>query len=122
MKIVSRNSVKEPLYKRILATEVNHNHPLVQDVNGAIRWKEDPDVRAIMEKIGLNDIVRLFHSLGYDKNSEPYRKLYRDIGYSLSGYWEIFYWEANNDEADKYKPSVSIPIKDLAKKLIHKKV
>jgi hypothetical protein len=44
--------------------------------------------------------------MGYDKNSEVYRKLYRDIGYSLEGYWEIFYWEVNNPIASEYKHKV----------------
>ena len=38
-------------------------------------------------------------------NSEMWRKLYRDLGYSLFGYWEIFYWEANNEKAAEYKPT-----------------
>jgi hypothetical protein len=28
--------------------------------------------------------------------------MYRDMGYSLYGYWEIFYWEMNNDYAQDY--------------------
>jgi hypothetical protein len=42
--------------------------------------------------------------MGLTKNSEEVRKLYHDMGYSLSGYWEIFCWEANNENARKYKP------------------
>ena len=53
----------------------------------------------------INDLIPLLDSLGYDKNSEVYRKLYRDMGYSLFGYWEVFYWVANNSEADKYVPN-----------------
>lgn len=45
----------------------------------------------------------LFRSMGLTKNSEEMGKLYRDMGYSLSGYWEIFYWETNNEDAGKYK-------------------
>jgi hypothetical protein len=46
----------------------------------------------------------LFMRMGLTKNSEEVRKLYRDMGYSLSGYWEIFYWDMNNEDAHKYKP------------------
>jgi hypothetical protein len=46
----------------------------------------------------------LFFKMGLTKNSEEVRKLYRDMGYSLSGYWEIFYWDMNNEDAHKYKP------------------
>jgi len=44
----------------------------------------------------------MFMKMGLTKNSEPVRKLYRDMGYSLSGYWEIFYWDVNNEEAEDY--------------------
>jgi hypothetical protein len=44
--------------------------------------------------------------MGLGKNDESVRKLYRDMGYSLSGYWEIFYWEMNNEDADQYRPEV----------------
>jgi hypothetical protein len=46
----------------------------------------------------------LFYKMGLTKNSEEVRKLYRDMCYSLSGYWEIFYWDMNNEDARKYKP------------------
>lgn len=68
------------------------------------RRKEDNAVRKMVDKIGLNEIYQLFDSLGLNKNSELIRKMYRDMGYSLFGYWEIFYWEANNDIADEYVP------------------
>jgi hypothetical protein len=51
--------------------------------------------------------------LGYNKNSEIYRKFFWDLYYSISGYWEIFYWKVNNEIADEYKPS-------LLKKIIYK--
>jgi hypothetical protein len=41
--------------------------------------------------------------MGLNKNSEEVRKLYRDMGYSLSGYWEIFFWEVNNEDAPLYR-------------------
>lgn len=69
-----------------------------------IRWKENPNVTKILSLISLNDLIPLLYELGYDKNSEIYRKLYRDMGYSLSGYWEIFYWEMNNEYANDYQP------------------
>jgi hypothetical protein len=42
---------------------------------------------------------------GLDKNCDEYRKVYRDIGYSLDGYWEIFYWEVNNPISREYIPN-----------------
>ncbi len=28
--------------------------------------------------------------------------MYRDMGVSLFGYWEIFYWEMNNEKSQEY--------------------
>lgn len=84
-------------YEEMMVTERHHDHEIVM-VNDVIRWKENPDVNSILKNISLNDLCPLLDCLGYGKNSEVYRKLYRDMGYSLSGYWEIFYWEINNDE------------------------
>ncbi len=59
----------------------------------------------LIDVMNLNHIVMLLIYLGYNKNSEIYRKLYRDMGYSLYGYWEIFYWEVNNPDYAEYKPN-----------------
>lgn len=87
----------------ILIRESHQDHRLVV-VDGRVRWEENPHVREWVDRIGLNEILILFMCLGYDKNSEEYRHLYRSIGYSLYGYWEIFYWDVNNPEADEYNP------------------
>jgi hypothetical protein len=34
--------------------------------------------------------------------------MYRDMGYSLFGYWEMFYWEINNNIAHEYKPNIGV--------------
>jgi len=62
------------------------------------------ELKPFASKIDLNQIAMLFNSIGVFKNHELYRELYRNLGYSLSGYWEIFYWDANNDEAASYVP------------------
>ena len=88
-------------YAEILRRESHHNHEIVK-VNGVVRWKENEVINGILLDVSLNYLCPLLDQLGYGKNSEVYRKLYRDMGYSLSGYWEIFYWKCNNDEADLY--------------------
>jgi len=94
-------------YAEILSRENHHDHQLIIDEHDVLRWEENPDVRRLIdEKIDLNHLLALFQVLGYDKNSELYRKLYRDIGYSLSGYYDIFYWDANNPECDYYQPII----------------
>ena len=91
-------------YKLIFETESHHEHEVIEDEQGTLRWKSDPTVREVLDRVNLNDIWMLFYKMGLTKNSEEVRKLYRDMGYSLSGYWEIFYWEMNNEDARKYKP------------------
>jgi hypothetical protein len=90
-------------YKEIFETESHHDHEVIEDDNGTFRWKEDPAVRKIIDTGILNDLWVLFYKMGLTKNSEEVRKLYRDMGYSLSGYWEVFYWEVNNEDAEEYK-------------------
>jgi hypothetical protein len=107
MKTLERKEVGEMAeeYKLILDTETHHDHEIIEDKHGSIRWKENPVVRMLCDIHSLNDTILEMHELGHDKNSELYRQMYRDMGYSLSGYWEIFYWEVNNDDADSYKPN-----------------
>lgn len=102
--VINRNEITEDTYREILDVETHHDHIIIKDESGTLRWKENKDVRRYLKKISLNDLCPLLNYLGYDKNSEVYRQLYRDMGYSLFGYWEIFYWEANNGEAENYKP------------------
>lgn len=91
-------------YRQILESEHHHNHEIVE-LAGVLRWKENPDSASILENISLNDLCPLLTSLDYGKNSEVYRKLYRNMGYSLSGYWEVFYWDWNNEDAESYMPT-----------------
>lgn len=114
IKIVPRDKIKEEHFRLILDTETHHNHEIIKDEDGTLRWKPNLDVCKIKERLSVNEIVPLFCHLGYGKNSEIYRKFYRDIGYTLFGYWEIFYWDMNNEEADEYKPN--------SKKIIQKKI
>lgn len=112
-KVIDRNSITQDMYREILDVETHHDHVIIEDDHGTLRWEETPRVRKFIDTYSLNDIIRTLYMLGYDKNSEVYRKLYRDMGYSLYGYWEIFYWEANNDEASEYVPKKEIPFDEL---------
>jgi len=49
-----------------------------------------------------------FLERGVTKNDEEWRDAYRKIGYSLSGYWEVFYWNANNEDAEAYDYPTSL--------------
>jgi hypothetical protein len=104
-KVIKREEITDETYREILDVETHHNHEIIEDKNGVFRWKENPEVNQLLKNISLNDLCPLLESLGYDKNSEVYRKLYRDMGYSLFGYWEIFFWEVNNEKVSDYKPN-----------------
>ena len=104
--VVERDAVPET-YHGMLASESHHKHPIVQDAQGTLRWMANPNVRADLERITLHKLIPLLHALGYDKNSEVYRHLYRTMGCSLSVYWETFYWEPNNPALHEYVQPVS---------------
>jgi len=101
MEIVKREDLPED-YTEMMAAETHHDHEIVL-VGDVIRWKENPIVNALLKELSLNFLCPLLGELGYGKNSEVYRKLYRDMGYSLSGYWEVFYWDWNNEDCAEYK-------------------
>lgn len=105
MKEINRQDITIENYRLILDKETHHNHIIIEDENGVLRWKENNDVQHFLKNISLNDLCPLLNCLGYDKNSEVYRKLYRDMGYSLNGYWEVFYWNWNNEDSDEYVPN-----------------
>lgn len=96
MKKLNEKILLEDYMKEILQREP-HNHEIIER-DGILRWKENSSIRFLFDKniIDLNHVVSELLDKGFDKNSEPYRQLYRDLGYSLYGYWEIFYWEGNN--------------------------
>ena len=103
MKTLNRAEIEVEDYQEIFKKEAHHDHEIIETDNGVIRWKANPDAEHFLKNISLNDLCPLLNCMGYDKNSEVYRKLYRDMGYSLSGYWEIFYWGVNNEEAEDYR-------------------
>lgn len=102
METIERSTLTDhELFGEIMRKESHHDHPI--ELNKIPRWKQNDDVKAYVDKMGLNDIIGLFISMGYTRNSEVWRKLYRDIGTSLFAYWEVFYWEMNNEEAEEYR-------------------
>lgn len=108
MKTISRDDILDIHYMEMFKKESHHDHKIILD-NGIFRWKENDHIVSILKTFPLNDIIVLFNELGIHKNHEVYRKLYRDIGYSLFGYWEVFYWEVNNPHAKDYNYFIQQP-------------
>ena len=104
-KKINREDIDIDWINEMLETESHHDHEILETSNGILRWKENPVINFLVDNYDLNDIVCKLFNKGYTKNSELYRKLYRDMGYSLYGYWEVFYWDANNVDAENYKPN-----------------
>lgn len=88
------------IYKDICDRE-HHNHPFYQDQHGTYRWKPDPAVEVLFDYDAVD--LNAFFINGADNNDPRVRELYRKMGYSLHGYWELFHWEVNNPTADKYE-------------------
>ena len=103
MKKINREDVTDLDFIKIIKKENHHNHEIIQDEEGRLFWKPDMNLCTEIEGKNINDYIYNFLSKGLDKNSEEYRKFYRDIGYSLFGYWEIFYCNANNPICNNYK-------------------
>lgn len=105
-------ALKAPEYAEVIRGETAHDHVLIENEHGTYRWKRDEkrelEIMNYFGAIDLNDVVSEWykdskHQLrspsGTHSNDPLVRELYRCIGYSLSGYWEVFYWEVNNDAA-----------------------
>ena len=103
MKTVKREDIDIEDFQEIFAAESHHDHEVIEDEHGTLRWKRNDQVDKLVTEMNLNNIWALFYHMGLNKNSEEVRKIYRDMGYSLNGYWEIFYWEVNNELASEYR-------------------
>ena len=113
MKHLKREYVSEIAneYKEILIREKHHNHEIVM-INGELKWKQNKNLKSV----DTNEIIRLFNQLGYDENSEVYKKFYRDLGYSLHAYWKIFYSDLHKGNTEEYKSSFISKAKKIIKK------
>ena len=106
MKTINRNDIQKD-YKEMIEAEKHHDHAIVE-INGILRWKENKIIANLLKNINLNDLFAILNIIGCGVNSEQTRKLYREMGYPLSGYCEIFYDELNNEDYNKYTPQVKL--------------
>lgn len=75
------------------------------DPDGVERYKEKPLMRWLCDRIGLNDIWLAFRRGDFSR--DELKQFYRDIGYSLAGFDEVWDWR---DEEENLKQEV---IKDM---------
>jgi len=97
--------IKDDEYLSDLIPEIENTDHQIEKVEGILRWKPDPALNP--EGLNLNDVCEYFVRKGITKNDEKWRDYYRRLGYSLFGYWEVFYWDLNNEEADQYDPKTA---------------
>jgi len=97
-------------YELVLSREEKDSHEIVLDKHSTLRWVANPDrENEIMDSFGAKDLNDLF-TKGVDKNDPIIRELYKCIGYSLYGFWEVFYWEVNNERANEYVAPIHITV------------
>lgn len=105
----------DEVYAEVLETE-ELGHGLYVDEHDTIRWVENPlREQEIMDEFSASDLNDLYIK-GAEKNDPLVRELYKNIGYSLFGFWEIFYWRLNNSKAHLYTGRLErneIKIKDM---------
>lgn len=95
--IISREAIMNGAYpevewvQELLRLEPHHNHPIICNEHGTWRWQKNKNIDDLITKIGLNELSLLLQLLGYGRESEVYRHMYRCMGYSLSGYYGIFH-------------------------------
>lgn len=105
MKILNCAEWKLKCHIDIVEFDSHHKHQVFEDEYGILRWVPNEEYLKSISGICFNDVVAKLLARGLDKNCEEYRKTYRYIGYSLRGYWEVFYWEGNNPIAGQYIPN-----------------
>jgi hypothetical protein len=65
-------------------------HPMVRDEDGRARFRGDPVIGALIDRQAV-DLNYLWGRLGAgDFEETDLRRFYRDMGYSLGGYSEVF--------------------------------
>jgi len=97
-------------YAKVLERE-ELGYDLYIDNANVLRWVPNPErVEEIMNEFGAKDLNDLFGRCNADKNDPKIRELYKAMGYSLSGFWEIFYWEVNNEDAWAYQGRLKTPV------------
>jgi len=109
---IDRESLFDIENYKVIFEKEKHYHKIVK-INDIIRWEEHPGKTEFIKEKGLNHCVNQMILLGLNKNSEEWRALYRNLGYSLSGYWEVFYWEWNNPIAEEYNYNENSIIKKV---------
>ena len=110
MKTISRFDIASVCdeYSDVMEGGVSHDHKIIEDEHGTYRWEANQMVRRLVDSPSFDLNLYWTDKLQENpkaKNDPEVRKLYRDMGYSIFGYWEVFYWDVNNEYADEWDPN-----------------
>ena len=108
--------ISPDVYRKVFEKD-GHDHEVYFDDQDTLRWRSNPSVDLINNMneyddehlvkgdyvFDLNRFWQKWYQSGHTKNDSAVRRLYRDMGYSVHGYWEIFFWPVNNDIADEWE-------------------
>jgi hypothetical protein len=107
METIISNRALHPAFLEIFETEDHYRHNVVKITLGSSThsyWQTNTSIYHFLQPLGLHQLSETLLAWGLDRNTELYRKLYRDMGCSLFNYKEIFYMPN-----DAYHPSQYIP-------------
>lgn len=71
-------------------------HPIVR-IEGVLRYKVNPMMRWLSDHVDLNEMWIAYRQGAWDRDT--FMQFYRDIGYSLGGFEEI--WGEDLDEMEE---------------------
>lgn len=94
----------DPFLKEHYPWMLDHapEHDIVEMKDGIYRWKPNELQRHLADVCCLNDLCTAYHEGKF--TTEQYQKFNRDMGYSLSGYDEIWgdiLWPQEEEEEEE---------------------
>jgi len=105
--IVPHHEINNPQFREIISTEPHITNRIVRYAgHDTLYWEKANFVALYLDAVAkageysFEDVVNHYTKLGFTKNSDIYRQLYRDAGCSLFDYYETFYMPN-----DTYNPS-----------------
>lgn len=75
-------------------------HPIILDEQGVLRYAANPLICWLQERVSINDMWIAYARSGA-WTREQFMQFYRDIGYSLSGFEEVWGEELDKMETER---------------------
>lgn len=75
------------------------SHPIIRDEKGVLRYRANPLICWLQERVNFNDIRFAYHMGAWSR--EEYMQFYRDLGFSLQGFQEVWAEELEKMESEQ---------------------